>query len=187
MSKKIDRRILRTRKILLEALMGLICERGYEAVSVKEITDKANVGRSTFYAHFENKEQLLFSGHNNLTLKLNKYAQSISAQDTFRLFEMLFHHVKSHRKLAKAMLGRGEDLMLQRVAEIAVIHFRTVAEQELVDEKRIELLLHAFSASILGLIYSFIEKESYEVDFMAEMGMQILNSFIQIAKKRGVE
>lgn len=57
--RKLDRRVLRTRKALKNALKGLILEKGYEAVTIEEITDKANVGRTTFYLHYRDKEDLL--------------------------------------------------------------------------------------------------------------------------------
>ncbi len=49
----LDRRVQKTRKLLQDALIELVAEKGYEAVSIREILDKANVGRSTFYSHFE--------------------------------------------------------------------------------------------------------------------------------------
>ena len=59
--RKTDRRIERTRQLLRDALMALIVEKGYEAVSIQDITDKANVARTTFYLHFKDKDDLLFS------------------------------------------------------------------------------------------------------------------------------
>lgn len=57
-----DRRIRRTRQALQGALIELIIERGYEATTVADIAERADVGRSTFYAHFADKEDLLRSG-----------------------------------------------------------------------------------------------------------------------------
>ena len=51
--KPVDRRIQKSKKYLSDAFIALILEKGYEAVTVQEIIDRANVGRSTFYAHFE--------------------------------------------------------------------------------------------------------------------------------------
>ena len=58
---KPDRRIGKTRKALKEALTDLILERGYEAVTVQEVISRADVGRSTFYAHFVDKDALLMA------------------------------------------------------------------------------------------------------------------------------
>ena len=66
MAKKRDRRTERTKDALRQALIELISERGYERLSVQDIIDRANIGRSTFYTHFQDKEDLLLSGFNNL-------------------------------------------------------------------------------------------------------------------------
>jgi AcrR family transcriptional regulator len=60
-----SRDVQRTRRLLLNSLIDLILERGYETITVQDIIDRANVGRSTFYAHFQDKEDLLFSGFEN--------------------------------------------------------------------------------------------------------------------------
>ena len=58
---KNDRRVERT-QLLLAALVSLIEEKGFEALTVQDIIDRANLGRATFYAHFDNKEDLFVSG-----------------------------------------------------------------------------------------------------------------------------
>ena len=55
-----DRRSARTREALLHVFLDLLFERGYEALSVRDIAARANVGRSTFYEHFAGKDALLF-------------------------------------------------------------------------------------------------------------------------------
>lgn len=59
MSKKIDRRIQRTKKLLREAILELIVEVGYENLTVEQITEYANLGRTTFYLHYRDKYDLL--------------------------------------------------------------------------------------------------------------------------------
>ena len=59
MRTKPDRRVSRTRRALKEALTDLILEKGYESVTVQDVIDRADVGRSTFYAHFPDKAALL--------------------------------------------------------------------------------------------------------------------------------
>jgi AcrR family transcriptional regulator len=57
-----DRRIQKTLSLLRGALVSLIAEKPYDSIVVKEILDRANVGRSTFYTHFRDKDDLLVSG-----------------------------------------------------------------------------------------------------------------------------
>lgn len=60
-SKKLDRRATRTRQSLNEAIIALIREKRWDEITVQDVIDRANVGRSTFYAHYRGKEDLLRS------------------------------------------------------------------------------------------------------------------------------
>ena len=71
--QKIDRRVERTRQSLQNALSELILEKGYEKVTVQDVIDRANVGRSTFYAHFESLDQLLLSGFEPLRAQFEDF------------------------------------------------------------------------------------------------------------------
>ena len=60
---KTDRRVQRTRELLQKALIELIRERGYEAITIQNIVDRANIGRTTFYLHYNSKDELFVSCH----------------------------------------------------------------------------------------------------------------------------
>lgn len=57
-SQKADRRVQKTQQSLRNALIALILEKHYDTISVQDIIERANVGRSTFYLHFRDKEDL---------------------------------------------------------------------------------------------------------------------------------
>jgi AcrR family transcriptional regulator len=57
-TKKIDRRVQRTQQLVRSAMLSLIQEKGFETLTVQEIIDRANIGRATFYAHFDGKDDL---------------------------------------------------------------------------------------------------------------------------------
>ena len=59
MATRKDRRVERTRQLIRGAFRSLLEEKGYEVLTVQEIIDRANVGRATFYAHFDNKRRCL--------------------------------------------------------------------------------------------------------------------------------
>jgi AcrR family transcriptional regulator len=61
--KKIDRRAQKTREQLQKALVELIAERGYDAITIQDIVDRAELGRTTFYLHYNSKDELFMSCH----------------------------------------------------------------------------------------------------------------------------
>ncbi len=60
---KTDRRVQRTRELLQKSLIDLIGERGYDAITIQDIVDRANVARTTFYVHYSSKDDLFMSCH----------------------------------------------------------------------------------------------------------------------------
>ena len=60
---KTDRRVERTRELLQKALIELIAERGYDAITIQDIVDHASIGRTTFYLHYSSKDDLFMSCH----------------------------------------------------------------------------------------------------------------------------
>jgi AcrR family transcriptional regulator len=118
-ARAVDRRIQRTRQLLHGSLMALIQEKGFEALSVQDIIDRANVGRATFYAHFDSKEDLLASGIENLRESLKerqRQARSAGGSDE-RLFAFsreLFTHANEHRTVFRAMVGKRSGLAIHR-------------------------------------------------------------------------
>lgn len=185
MKKELDRRVQRTRKLLLESLIDLILEKGYDAISITDITEHANVGRSTFYAHFENKEQLLFSGHDALTQSLLASHSQPHSRQAHSIFKELFQHAADNRHLAKAMIGKGGgDLMLGRMQEVLIGYFHAQAQSTLSSKQQINLFAHAFASAIIGLLSNWFEQEMpYTVEVMNEKSKQICSAFLKISVK----
>jgi AcrR family transcriptional regulator len=115
-----DRRVKRTRQMLHHALLSLIEERGYDALSIQDITERANIGRATFYVHYQDKEQLLLDSVNAVMEDLKSHYQSASAIDIFMKRQtfsvVLFQHVFEHASLYRALLSeRGAALISTRL------------------------------------------------------------------------
>ena len=115
-----DRRVQRTRRLLHKALMSLILEKKYESVTVQEILDRADVGRSTFYMHFQDKDELLFSGFEYLQSFLESVQQtSVTLPDksyekiiAFSL--AMFEHAHEYRRINRALLGSNAEAVVRR-------------------------------------------------------------------------
>src|SRR5579864_6444923 len=87
--RAIDRRVARTRATLHQALITLILKKGYEAITVEDICEHANVGRSTFYAHYKSKEELHLSGMNHLRRQIVDQQRDAGAPSSDRSVRQL--------------------------------------------------------------------------------------------------
>lgn len=106
-----DKRVQRTLRDLREALLSLMVERGYEALTVQDILDRAGVGRATFYQHFRGKDDLLRRSLEPLRRHLlEEWKRSVAnaGEAGARLGFVLpfLRHVDSHRPLYRATVGR---------------------------------------------------------------------------------
>ncbi len=121
-SKVPDRRVARTQRLLRDALHSLIRERDYDSIAVKEILDRANVGRSAFYTHFRDKDELLASSIYDL---LGSVPSSHSkAADGFNerilWFSLpIFEHHERHRRAGELRLGpRGRAILHRKLQNV---------------------------------------------------------------------
>src|SRR4026209_3057140 len=98
-----DRRVAKTRKALKEALTDLILEKGYESVTVQDVIDRADVGRSTFYTHFLDKDDLLMAILADLEMPAPDSASWTPDDPAFGWTLELFRHFGSGKRLVKAV------------------------------------------------------------------------------------
>src|SRR6476660_8751547 len=97
-----DRRVARSRRALKEALTDLILEEGFEAVTVQDVIDRADVGRSTFYAHFLDKDDLLMAILADLEMPGLDPGSWEPDDPAFGWTLALFRHFGSGKRLFKA-------------------------------------------------------------------------------------
>src|SRR5260370_4624614 len=111
MEGSMDRRSARTRRALHEALISLILRKGYDAITVQEIIDQADIGRATFYAHYRGKEDLLRGGFDALRAELKAargtaLSKRGAGQDGPLVFSLaMFEHACAYRDVYRAMVG----------------------------------------------------------------------------------
>lgn len=121
----IDRRSARTKAKLQRALMSLILRKRYEAITIKDICDAANVGRSTFYAHYTSKDDLKRRGFEKLHKELvhrQKEVRNSAAHDKDQSLGFslgMFEHARDHLENYRALVGgRGGDISLGTIRKI---------------------------------------------------------------------
>ena len=114
MKDKTDLRVIKTNKILFEALTTLMKEKTFEKIKISDICEVALINRSTFYAHYEDKYELLLALiedlKDNLLIELNKNeAESLSKEYFMELLEILIDHIDSKREIYSAILSHNKN------------------------------------------------------------------------------
>lgn len=116
-----DRRVARTRSLCEQALLSLIKEKPFESISVQDIIERANIGRATFYLHYDNKEDLLGSGFSGLREELRSLQEVIRRREAdfderlFAFSHYLLEHAHKHREVIPAMVGKRGGAAIQHV------------------------------------------------------------------------
>ena len=106
--------------MLHKALISLILEKKYKSITVQEILDRADVGRSTFYTHFRDKDELLIGGLENVR-HLLQFAQTGAATAPGKSYERIigfslamFEHGHEYRAVNRALLGSNAETVVRR-------------------------------------------------------------------------
>ncbi len=174
-----DRRALRTRQTLSHALIALIQEKRYEAITVQDICDRANVGRSTFYAHFQDKDDLLAS---NFQQVMQSVGSQIEWRDGRFIFSIapLFQHVQEHHHLYKALVwGGGFDVLLragqQQWHTQIKQHLSTLLPQGRPPTIPVEIATAYFAGVLQSLLLWWLDRKMpYSPERMDEMFQQLV-------------
>lgn len=157
----VDRRVQKTRQLLKDALIALISEKGFEAVSIQEILDRANVGRSTFYLHFENKQDLLHRCFEDISNLFEQHSAGVSQSD-FTLD--LFRFVERNHRLFKALLGKdGIVMFTQPIHEYVFTYMCEALKMSAAAKKQAslqsEMLAHYLTSAFIGTLKWWINND----------------------------
>src|SRR5262245_58906716 len=123
-----DARVRRTQRRLREAIVSLIHEKSYPAIVVDEILERAEVGRSAFYAHFPNKDALLASGIEQMLHATPPRALPSSVGrfgNALRFSFLVFEYIGQCRYAADTKMGvKGRHVVHQHLQRVLVEHIR---------------------------------------------------------------
>jgi len=178
--KKTDRRIQRTRQSLRTALMELIKEKDYDLLSVEEITERANVGRTTFYLHYKDKEDLLMEEFSTIlyerAMVLSEIPFSVwlpvSEEDlkknmALKPLLLVFEHIHNNSELYYLLLkSTNSSKIIERIRKVstdAIVRF-VEAKMEtdpipLLSEVPIEFFAAFFSGALISIVGWWIKED----------------------------
>ncbi len=115
-TKLIDRRVRRTRAAILKAFGGLVLERAYSRIQVRDILERAKVGRSTFYEHYRNKDDVLRQALSGLFSVLS---ESVASDTMATHLPVVIDHFWQNRRLARGLLnGSARDVVSRLLTDL---------------------------------------------------------------------
>lgn len=115
---KIDRRVQRTRELLRNALMQLVNEKGYDSVTIQDITERANLGRTTFYLHYESKDDLFLDHHAELEIDMPiaKWSQEAPNEESIAGLINYLERFANNRSMYMAVVhGKDGNIIMRGV------------------------------------------------------------------------
>ena len=180
--KVIDRRVQRTRQLLQNALSELILDKGYEKVTVQDIIDRANVGRSTFYAHFQDKEELLLSGFEPLRAEFEDFltGKSVTDESPWALILSMFQHLQKQK---------GGYITLTHIQKYLFGYLLDHLKQQLPKRNKSmppALLAHYIASSFIALLTWWIDNNyPYSAEQMTSYFRQLVEPGVDAIMQTG--
>jgi AcrR family transcriptional regulator len=161
-----DRRVRRTRRIIGEAFVALILEKGYARVTVQDILDRADVGRSTFYAHYRDKESLLTAAFEDLRAELRTDLAAIVPGQTLSPTSpvgALFEHAYQRRAVFRALCGRqGGDIVSRHLRHLVGDLLREHLRPHLAaagSDLPVDVVAEFYTSAALGLLTWWVDHD----------------------------
>jgi AcrR family transcriptional regulator len=160
--RKTDRRIVRTRDTLGDALVALMHEKDFDDITVQNVLDRAGVGRSTFYAHYRDKEDLFLSDVEDFLEQVSSALKRQNASPKRLLpVQEFFAHIRDVRAFHAALVkaGKANDVWaLARGFFARSIEERLQAAGVKMEPARRSAHAHALAGSFFSLLDWWIDK-----------------------------
>ena len=162
---KDDRRSKRTRQLLGAALGELMREKRYDDITVQDILDRSGIGRSTFYAHYTDKEDLVISEIARVIHQLELYTAEFDHQSSSLLPSLaFFRHVYEQRRLMNAFLwGRAAETLIRdfqrQASQMITEKLRSLAGEEAAFSMPLPLIANFVTSTLLMLIQWWFEED----------------------------
>jgi len=120
--EKQDRRVKRTQNLLAKALIELTLERGYDTITIRDITQRADVGYTTFFRHYHDKDELLLDVLHVVQDELmDVLLHSSSESDDAMVGLLLFRYVQQHSEIMRVLLSsQGSSSLMQSMIETSI-------------------------------------------------------------------
>ena len=181
MEKKVDRRVIKTRRQLKKGLAALMKEKSVNQITVKELVEEVDINRSTFYLHFKDIQDLLREIEVNMEAQIKRAIEEhpiVSGnENAFYFIEDMFRVLDEEREISKALIGPNGDMgFIHRIERIIKENSRGTLEKMFPGKKEDLKYFYAFCLSgCLGLVKVWLnEGEEKSPEEMAQMTFNMI-------------
>lgn len=181
MEKKVDRRVIKTRRQLKKGLAALMKEKSVNQITVKELVEEVDINRSTFYLHFKDIQDLLREIEENMEAQIKRAIEEhpiVSGnENAFYFIEDMFRVLDEEREISKALIGPNGDMgFIHRIEQIIKENSRGTLEKMFPGKKEDLKYFYAFCLSgCLGLVKVWLnEGEEKSPEEMAQMTFNMI-------------
>lgn len=181
MEKKVDRRVIKTRRQLKKGLAALMKEKSVNQITVKELVEEVDINRSTFYLHFKDIQDLLREIEENMDAQIKRAIEEhpiVSGnENAFYFIEDMFRVLDEEREISKALIGPNGDMgFIHRIERIIKENSRGTLEKMFPGKKEDLKYFYAFCLSgCLGLVKVWLnEGEEKSPEEMAQMTFNMI-------------
>jgi AcrR family transcriptional regulator len=175
--EKIDRRIKRTQKLLQQALISTTLEKGFDAVTIREITERADVGYTTFFRHYPDKEALLADVLDSMRKEFRDLLMPhsiVTAPE--KMGTLLFEYVAENVELCRVLLDSTNTMALLRpVQEMGLEETREIFDGSIEREIPMEVTADHMMTSLVMMIRWWLDRGMpYSPDKMGQFAVKLI-------------
>lgn len=158
-----DRRVRKTKKLLKQSFIELMNEKSIKDITIKDLTERADLNRGTFYLHYLDIYDLLNQIENevieDITIILNNFNVQNSDRTTYFLLEQLFDYVYTNKRIFKIFLHRNPNGQFFNKAQLLITTIGLDTLQNIYQDSdpiQYKLFLSFVSSGIIGITEQWI-------------------------------
>ncbi|WP_066387409.1 TetR/AcrR family transcriptional regulator [Neobacillus mesonae] len=165
-----EKRVNRTKRLIRDTLTELIEEKGFEGVTIRDLTERAKINRGTFYLHYRDKYDLLEQSEDEVIKGIVQLVHGISPieavaytsqNEPFPIIQKLFEYFQENANFMKVILGpKGDPAFQVKLRELITETFLNKMAKEINSEAMmvpVEFLTTYVSAAHVGVIQHWLE------------------------------
>ncbi len=190
MVKKMDLRVLRTKKMIFQAFIKLMAEKDYDSITIQDIADEAMINRATFYAHFKDKpnlyEQVFDYAVESFTSILDAYSllngERVQVKKIEFLLTQIFARIKENRAVFITLTeGRSIEYLKNKLSELLELKYKSIFLKVRITENDIDVpidfIIEYMTSIFIGTVHWWVKSDSdFPPEHMARLVIKLIGN-----------